>query len=77
MVEEMAPEERERAEVVYEACAERDAWSLAEKLIGPLVEMAHLVGNEEFVYLMEKALIEAQETAAEKRAEYERVAASL
>ncbi len=52
----MTPEERVR----YDAQADREAWCFAKEILDPWVKVAHLIGSEELVQLMEKARAEAE-----------------
>lgn len=54
---EMTPKERE----LYDARADHEAWSHAQELLEPMLQITRLTASPELTRIMEKALAEVEE----------------
>ncbi len=63
------PEER----ALYDARAEEEAWGLARKILGPLLEAARPIGSSELSEVMQEALSQVDENLDRARRELERL----
>ena len=61
----------------YDALADRDAWGLARKILGPWVESTREIGSEELTQVMEEALAKVDEAGSRAQDELERAEAAL